>query len=185
MNNLAIIPHMPTTESIGDALAYGSLLPAHLGELARTRANSTAGAVDFTDLISSEQPRFKTHAIAQADNPPPGVTKAPTKAPPADPKAPNKRDRHPKKQYLAQLAAEKEAAGAVASASSDSSSAARTPSPARSRRRSLPRPPPHIASRTLVVLPRESRRSPPSVLNAVANRLIRPLLAVSEATAPR
>ena len=47
LNNLSIILHLATTESIAVALAYDSILPAHLGELAR--ANRTTGPVDFMD----------------------------------------------------------------------------------------------------------------------------------------
>ena len=66
LNNLSIILHLATTESISVALAYDSIPPAHLEELARARANRTAGAVDFMDLLSSERQRFMLHAIAQA-----------------------------------------------------------------------------------------------------------------------
>ena len=93
------------------------------------------------DLLSSEQQRFEIHAVEQAAKsaPQPDVPKVATKASTKVPKATNKRHWIPKKQYLAQLAAEKKAADAGAvSAAADSSTAvpARAPSRRRSRSRS-------------------------------------------------
>ena len=44
LNNLSILLHLATAESIAVALAYGAIVPAYLGKLARPRANKTAGA---------------------------------------------------------------------------------------------------------------------------------------------
>ena len=104
------------------------------------RANRTAGALDFTDMLSMEQQRFKIHAIAQADKSAqqPAVPKVATKAVTEVPKATNKRPWMPKKQYLAQLADEKRAADAAAVAATAACSAA-DPARAPSRRRSRSR----------------------------------------------
>ena len=122
----------------------------------RARANKTAGAVDFTDMLSTEQHRFKIHAIDQAAKtaPQPAVPRVATKAVPDVPQAPNKRPRAPRKQRMAKLAAEKKAAGAAAvaaAAASSTSAPTRTPPRGRSHRRSRSRP----HRRT------DTRRSPP------------------------
>ena len=98
----------------------------------------------FTDLLSSEQQRFKIHAIAQAAKsaPQPAVPKVATKAFTEVLEATNKRPWVPKKQYLAKLAAEKKAADAAAvaaAAASADDAPARAPSRRNSRRRSRPR----------------------------------------------
>ena len=120
LNNLSILLHLSAVESIAVAWAYDSILSAHLEELARARADRTAGAVDFVDLLSSENHRFKMQAIAQAGRSAPGSAGA-DRAPPkasteAKATAAPKRKWLPRKQYLAQLAAEKRAAEAAATA---------------------------------------------------------------------
>ena len=47
LNNLSALPHLATTGNIANAMAYDSLLPAHLAESARARDERTVGAVDF------------------------------------------------------------------------------------------------------------------------------------------
>ena len=124
LNNLSILLHLATVESIAVALAYDTILSTRLEELARSRANKTAGAVDFTDLLSTEQHRFKIHAIdlAAKTAPKPAVPRVVTKAVTEVTKAPTRRHWMPKKQYMAVLAAEKKAAEAsdVASAATSS-----------------------------------------------------------------
>ena len=90
-NNVAIILNLAATESISVALAYDSILSAHLGEL--SRADRVSGAVDFADLLSSGKQRFKIHAISQAAKsaPRPAVPKVATKAVTEVPKATDKR----------------------------------------------------------------------------------------------
>ena len=136
LNNLPILLHLATVESIAVSLACDTILSTHLGELARARANKTAGAVDFMDLLSTEQHRFKIQAIALAakSDQQPAVPKVATKAVTEVPKATAKRPWMPKKQYLAQLAAEKKAAEAAAVAAAATSSTA-PPLRALSRRR--------------------------------------------------
>ena len=187
LNNLSVIPHCATAESVAAAIAYDSLLSARLGGLARARANRTAGAVDFMDLLSSEQQRVRIQAVAHAPESPrppaPDVTKSPTKAPPVDPKAPNKRAWIPNQLYFPQLAAEEKASDAAAAAGPASAAAtARAPSPDRSRRRSRARP---LAARKLVVPHRVIRGSLLGVLNAVVSRFPPFLLSAPKATAPR
>ena len=63
MNHLAIVLHLATTEAIGAASTYDQLSKAHLEELARARANRTAGVIDFAGLLSHEQRTFKMQAI--------------------------------------------------------------------------------------------------------------------------
>ena len=140
LNYLSILLHLATVESISVALACDAILSARLEELARERANKTAGAVDFTDLLYTKQHRFKIRAISQAakTTPQPAVPKVAPKAVTDVPKAHTKRHRVPKKQYLEQLPAEKKAAeaAAVAAAATISTAAStREPSRARSDRR--------------------------------------------------
>ena len=147
LNNLSILLHLPTTESVAGALAYDTRLSAHLEELARARANKTDGAVDFTDLLSTKQHRFKIRAIALAAKsaPQPAVPKVVAKAVTEVPKAPNKRPWIPRKQRLSQLAADKKADEAAATAAAAACSAAapvHTRAPSNRRRtRSRSRPP--------------------------------------------
>ena len=54
LNNLSILLHLAAVESIAVALAYDAILSAHLEELVRARADRTAGAVDFMDMLSTE-----------------------------------------------------------------------------------------------------------------------------------
>ena len=68
-NRLSIVLHLATTESIATALAYDSLLCAHIAELARWRDELNTGipdfSSDFASLLSNEQPRYKLQASAQ------------------------------------------------------------------------------------------------------------------------
>ena len=117
LNNLSILLHLAAVESIAVALAYDTILSTHLGELARVRANKAAGKVDFMDLLSTKQHRFKIQAIAQAARsaPQPAVPKVVSKAvSEAKSTAVPKRQWIPRKQCLAQLAAEKKSAEAAA-----------------------------------------------------------------------
>ena len=61
-NNLSIIPHLATTESIAVALARDSIPPRSIGGISACD-NRTAGSVDFMDMLHSEQQRFKIQAI--------------------------------------------------------------------------------------------------------------------------
>ena len=123
LNSLSILLHLATVESIAVALAYDTILSTHLEELARARAIKIAGEVDFMGLLSTEQHRFMIHAIAQAAKsaPKPDVHKVVSKAvSDAKSTAVPKRQWIPRKQYLAQLTAEKKASedAAVAAAAS-------------------------------------------------------------------
>lgn len=69
LNQLSIALHLATTESIGTALTYDQLLKAHLEELARARANGTAGTIDFAELLPTEQHCFKMQAVHQHAKP--------------------------------------------------------------------------------------------------------------------
>ena len=51
MGNFSTLLHLAAVESIAVAFAYDSILSAHLAELDRARADRTAGAVDFMDLL--------------------------------------------------------------------------------------------------------------------------------------
>ena len=130
LNNFSILLHLSAVESIAVAWAYDSILSAHLEELARSRADRTAGDVNFAELLSTENHRFKMQAIAQAGRPanaPASSDRVPPKAV-SDPKATAvpKRKWLPKKLYLAQLAAERKAAENAAAAAA---AAAAAPSP--------------------------------------------------------
>ena len=87
LDNLPIIPHLATTESIEAAIAYDTMLSAHMEDLACARAERTAGVVDFMDMLCFAHPRLKIQAIARATNnaQPPAVTKAPAEEPPCGP----------------------------------------------------------------------------------------------------
>ena len=111
---MSIILHLATTESIAAALLYDSILSAHLEELARARVERSAETVDFAELLSVEQPRFKLQAIAQAVKPAPvnevQKDKAKLKKEQENEGPSNKPPGWlPKKEYLAKLAAEKAA----------------------------------------------------------------------------
>ena len=121
-NNLSIILHLATTESISAALIYDGLLTAHLEELARARQERPAAQVDFADLLSTEQTRFKIQAVAQASKP------APLGGPPVLKKEKVLKEKQvpkdkppgwiPKPEYLAKLAAEKKEAQVAANQAS-------------------------------------------------------------------
>ena len=122
LNHVSILLHMVTTEATTTALVYDGLISSHLEELARPRANKTAGAVDFHDLLSNEHARFKLQAVAQAK---PGAANAglakKEKAEKAAKGAACK-DKHnriwlPKKEYLANLSDEKALSGQTATSS--------------------------------------------------------------------
>ena len=135
LSNFSILLHLAAVESIAVALAYDNILSAHLEELALSRADRTAGAVDFADLLSPEHHRFKMQAIAQATKsapPPAGTDRAVVKAS-AEAKATAgpKRQWAPRKQYLAQLAAERKAAEAAATMAAATASSSAAPPPAR------------------------------------------------------
>ena len=53
-----MVPHLATTDAIGTALTYDQRSKAHLEEIARARANGTAGVVDFAELLSTEKTLF-------------------------------------------------------------------------------------------------------------------------------
>ena len=155
---------MAAVESIAVAPACDAILSTRLEELARARANKTAGTVDFKDLLSTEKHRFKIQAIALASKtaPLPAVPKVGAKAVTEVPNATTKRPWMPKKQYLAQLAAEKKAAeaAAVAAAATSSTSAPLRPLSNRRRTRSRSRPPRRIdyGPRTIAQPKRNQRR---------------------------
>ena len=58
LNHLSMVPHLATTDAIGTALTYDQRSKAHLEEIARARANGTAGVVDFAELLSTEKTLF-------------------------------------------------------------------------------------------------------------------------------
>ena len=75
LNNLSLILHLATTESIAAALLYDSLLSDHLEELARSRAERSAAVIDFNEFLSVAQTRFNLEPIAQAAKKEPAVEK--------------------------------------------------------------------------------------------------------------
>ena len=125
-NHLSIVLHLATVENISSALLYDSLLSAHLEELARARAEKSAEAVDFAQLLSVEQTRFKLQAVAQAAKPTPPVkdpgAKEKGKGKPSVPKA----DWLPKEEYKAKMAAERAAKAAAARTAANAATAARS-----------------------------------------------------------
>ena len=134
------------------SLLYDGLISIRLEELARSRANTTAGAVDFSDLLSNEHDRFKIQAVTQAR---PAVTTAVVSKKEKEQKG----DKNAKsvwlhkKEYLSHLSAEE---GAIDKSATPS--AVKTPRvfPSRPRKRSRPRRP--FRSRS----PKRRRNSPPS-----------------------
>ena len=134
LNFLSILLHLVTTESIAAALNYDSLIQTHLEELARSRANKTAGVVDFADLLSNEHARFKAQAIAQAKPavPKSGAPKPDKEQPTGGKERKQKRIWLPRAEFLAKVAAEKEA---KESSSSSAVKPAKSPSPSRKRSR--------------------------------------------------
>ena len=128
---MSTILHLATTESIAAALLYDSILSAHLEELARARVERSAATVDFAELLSVEQPRFKLQAIAQAIKP------APANDAQKDKKLKKEQDAEwpstkpvgwlPKKEYLAKLTAEKEANERIALAAEKKEGSANHP----------------------------------------------------------
>ena len=133
LNNLSILLRLAAVESIDVAPEYDAILPAHLEELVRARSNRTAGAVYFTDLLSTEQHRFKILAIdraAKSAPPPAGRYKAAEKATgEAHAAAAPNRKRVPRNMYHAQLADGGKAAEAAAMAAATASSSSDAPPP--------------------------------------------------------
>ena len=112
LNNLSLILHLATTESIAAALLYDGLLSAHLEEMARPRAERPAAVIGLSELLSVEQTRFKLQAIAQAAKTPAveKVEKVEMKQKvkkEVDPPANKPPGWLPKQEYLAKLAAER------------------------------------------------------------------------------
>ena len=149
LNHLSIVLHIATTETIGTALVYDSLLSSHLDELARSRAGRVGDAVDFASLLSNEHHRFKIQAATQTAKPPP-AEKGKDKGKGRKKK---KETWLPKKEYLAKLEAERKAKADAAAASS----AKRSRSP--SRRGRPPSPNRHRSKRRS--FHRSPRKSPP------------------------
>ena len=83
--------------------------------MARALAGRATAAVDFAELLSVEQTRFKLQAVSQAAK---GATPVDLKKekPPKDTPVAPKADWIPKKEYLAKLAAERAAKAAADSA---------------------------------------------------------------------
>ena len=137
LNYMSILLHLATTESMSAALIYDGLISSHLEELARSRANKTAGVVDFADLLSNEHARFKIQAVAQAKpSVKPNVPKPDKEQPKGDKEQKPKRVWLPKAEYLAKITAEKEAKQA---ASSSAAKPPKSPSPSRKRSRRVSR----------------------------------------------
>ena len=121
-------------EAIGTALTYDQLLKAHLEELARARANGTAGSVDFAELLSNEQHCFKMQAIHQHTKP---IKEKPVKQ---EKEKKEKADKPPgwlpRKEFLKKKAEERRKETAALASSSDKKA---DRSRSRSRRRSRSR----------------------------------------------
>ena len=134
--------HLDTVENIASSLLYDSLLSAHLEELARARSGKSAETVDFAQLLSVEQTRFKLQAVSQAAKPiQPVKEKGVKDKPKGKPSAP-KADWLPKEEYKAKMEAEWAAKAAAAKAAADAANASRAdrqPDPPRSVRRSRSR----------------------------------------------
>ena len=133
LNFLPIPVHIVATESISASLLYGGLISTRLEEMARSRTNRPAGLVDFAELLSNEHSRFKMQAVSQS-KPAPTYPAAPKKE--KDDKE-TRRAWLPKKEYMANLEAEKKTNDKTSS-SSAAMSPMPSPSRARSRRRSRP-----------------------------------------------
>ena len=141
-NHLSIVLHLATVENIATALLYDSLLSAHLEELARARAEKSSETVDFAQLLSMEQTRFKLQAVSQASKPGQPVKEKDVKDKPKGKPSVPKADWLPKEEYKAKMAAERAAKAAAAKAAADAANASRAdrpPDPPRSTRRSRSR----------------------------------------------
>ena len=57
--------YITTTETIGVAVAFDSLLFGHLGELSRPREELSAGMPDIASILSTARPAFKLQAVSQ------------------------------------------------------------------------------------------------------------------------
>ena len=68
-NHLSIVLHLATVENTASALPYDSILSTHLGDLARARSEKSSETVDYAQLLSVEQTRFKLQAASHAPNP--------------------------------------------------------------------------------------------------------------------
>ena len=126
MSNILFLRQLETTKNIDTAMAYDTLLSDRLAESARARAERTAGAVDFAELLSTGRARFKVQAVAhcvRAPNGPP--VKNPTNHKPGD-KPDTKRVWLPKKEYSAMLAADEAASADQAHPSSPNRGRKRT-----------------------------------------------------------
>ena len=128
-NHLSIVLHLATVGNISSALLYDSLLSAHLEELARARAEKSTEAVEFAQLLSVEQTRFKLQAVAQATKPAPPAKEKEKEKPKDTPRAP-KADWLPKEEYKAEIAAGRAAKAASAKAAADADTSARSDRPA-------------------------------------------------------
>ena len=102
LNGLSVVLNIAATDNIQTALINASLLPNHLGELSRPRAESTAGATDFSSLLATEQLHFKTQAASHADG---AASKGgkPIEEVPNGKKKKQKQPWAPRKEYLDQL----------------------------------------------------------------------------------
>ena len=139
-NHLSIVLQLATVENIASALLYDSLLSSHLEELARARAEKSTEIVDFAQLLSVEQTRFKLQAVAQAAKPiQPGKDKEPKDQPKGKPSVP-KADWLPRAEYKAKMAAERAASAAKAKAAAETAAqAVRTPADRQPDRQRSPR----------------------------------------------
>ena len=125
--------HLATTENVATAMAYDSLLSAHLAESARER---TVGAADFADLLPTDHARFEIQAVAQCvktPNIPPAKQQHLKNEKKVDRKTDPKRVWLPKKEYLAKLEADKAASADQAQPSSPNRGRKRSPDRKRSR----------------------------------------------------
>ena len=87
LNHLSIVLQIATTESAAAAFTYGPLLPVHLEDLARSRAEITTTTSDFPSLFSVQRPRFKLQAAAQSAKAPHMARLSRLDPPPHDKKA--------------------------------------------------------------------------------------------------
>ena len=105
-NHLSIVLRLATVENIASALLYDSLLSAHLEELARARAEKSSETVDFAQLLSVEQTRFRMQVVSQDAKPIQPAKEVDLKdKPKGKPSAP-KADWLPKEEYKAKICRE-------------------------------------------------------------------------------
>ena len=104
--NLSVILHLTATESAGAPLAYDTLIPTRLGELARAgQSGRWCRGFLLPAIICTSSGHDSRHCSRYEELATPPVTKV--KDPSPDPLAPCNRVWVPRKQYLAHLAAEK------------------------------------------------------------------------------